>query len=318
MQHPCIYKGNNQRKSIHDVKISGDLGNKPIAGEVVAKSGLRTYKTKKREKKFFFYLGVADDTGSIKVMVYGRERYQDIQEKSCYLFREVIMDKNVMKVTKLSKVSKTPPIDVPENLEMEAQMLVYSQTPVCSIGQAIGSEEKTSVSVEGKVREIGSVETIKLKNRQGKKDKQDFKLEDDTSSIRITLWGEHIKHLRGVSSGDVARVTNVKTNHFQGSVSLNSTDSTKILKVQSAAVQSVTIEIIGIIRASETQTELEAELSHDNEVQQFEVASSLLAGALGVSLRGSFEDRLLGKMPFSADVEIKGNQIIKIKSVKEK
>lgn len=90
------------------------------------------------------------------------------------------------------------------------------------------------------------------------------------------------------------------------------------VQVQSAAVQSVTIEIIGIIRASGTQTELEAELSHNNEVQPFVVASSLLAGALGVSLGGGFEDRLLDKMPFSADVEIKGNQIIKIKSIKEK
>lgn len=142
------------RKSIHDVKISGDLGNKVIAGKVLAKSVLRTYETKKKEKKFFFYLGVATETGSIKVMVYGRERYQRFQEKSCYLFREIIMDENVMKVTKKSVISKTAAIDVPENLEMEAQMFVYSQTPVCSIEQAIGSAEKTSVSVQGKVRKV--------------------------------------------------------------------------------------------------------------------------------------------------------------------
>lgn len=79
--------------------------------------------------------------------------------------------------------------------------------------------------------QIGSVENTKVKNRRGKKDKQDFKLEDNTGSIRITLWGEDIKHLSGVSCGDVARVTNVKTSLFQDSVSLNSTDSTKILKV---------------------------------------------------------------------------------------
>ncbi|XP_005951877.1 uncharacterized protein LOC102299698 [Haplochromis burtoni] len=306
-------KSQSWRISIGELKASGNPGNKAIGGKIVQKSGLRTYQTRNKEKKFFFNLGVADETASIKVMVYGRERYQEIQEKSCYLFREVIVEGNDIKVTKLSKVSKTPQIDVPENLEMEARMLIDTQ--VCSIEQAKRSADKTLVSVEGKVTEIGSVENIKVKNRRGKKDKQDFKLEDDTGSIRITLWGEDIKHLR-VSCGDVARVTNVKTSHFQDSVSLNSTDSTKILKVQSAAVQSVTIEIIGIIRASGTQTELEAELSHNNEVQQFEVASSLLAGALGVSLGGGFEDRLLDKMPFSADVEIKGNQIIKIKSVK--
>lgn len=118
------------------------------------KSGLRTYQTKNKEKKFFFNLGVADETASIKVMVYGRERYQDIQEKSCYLFREVIMEGNDIKVTKLSKVSKTPQIDVPENLEMEARMLIDFQAPVFSIEQAKRSAEKTSVSVKGKVTEV--------------------------------------------------------------------------------------------------------------------------------------------------------------------
>ncbi|XP_003457737.1 uncharacterized protein LOC100698367 isoform X2 [Oreochromis niloticus] len=306
------------RKSIHDVKISGDLGNKVIAGKVVQKSGLRTYETRKREKKFFFYLGVADETGCIKVMVYGRERYQRFQEKSCYLFREVIMEENVikgesiMKVTKKSVISKTAPIDVPENVEMEAQMLVYSQTPVCSIGQAIGSEEKTSVSVEGKVTEIGSVETVKLKNKRRKKDKREFQLEDGTGSIWITLWGEDMKQLRGTSPGDSVRVVNVKTSHYYDSVSLNSTDFTRIFKVQSAAVENVTIQIIGIKDAKKTETEVDALIS-SGEVQSFVVTSSLLAKAFGVRLEGDFEDRLLEKMPFSADVEIKGNKIMKIK-----
>ncbi|XP_030603060.1 uncharacterized protein LOC115792600 [Archocentrus centrarchus] len=305
------------RKSIHDLKIVGQLGNKAIAGKVVQKSGLRTYQTKNKEEKFFFYLGVADETSSIKVMVYGRERYQVFSEGSCYLFRDVIMEEDLMKVTKMSNISKAAPLHVPENLEMEARTLVDSQIPVCSIAQAERSEEKTSVSVEGTITEIGSVENIKLKAKRGKKDKQEFKLEDGTGSIRVTLWGDDIKHLRGISHGDVARVTNVKTSRFGDSVSLNSTDSTKILKVQSAAVQNVTIEIIGITKASGTQTELEAEISCNNEVQRFVVDSSLLAGVVGVKLKGDFEERLLSKLPFSADVEIEGNKINKITATKE-
>ncbi|XP_039894430.1 uncharacterized protein LOC120737657 [Simochromis diagramma] len=305
------------RKSIRDVKISGDLGNKVIAGKVLAKSVLRTYETNKKEKKFFFYLGVADETGSIKVMVYGRERYQHFQEKSCYLFRNVIMDKNVvMKVTTKCVISKTAAIDVPENVEMEAQMFGYSQTPVCSIEQAIGSAEKTLVSVEGTVREIGSVETVKLKNKRRKKDKREFQLEDGTGSIWITLWGEDIKQLRGKSPGDSVRVVNVETNHYNDSVSLNSTDFTRIFKVQSSTVENVTIEIIGIKDAKKTETEVDAQIG-SGEVQSFVVTSSLLAKAFSVRLEGDFEDRLLEKMPFSADVEIKGNKIMKIKA-KEK
>lgn len=79
--------------------------------------------------------------------------------------------------------------------------------------------------------QIGSVETVKLKNKRRKKDKREFQLEDGTGSIWITLWGENIKQLRGKSPGDSVRVVNVKTSHYYDSVSLNSTDFTRIFKV---------------------------------------------------------------------------------------
>lgn len=306
-----------QRISIHDLKIFGDLGKKAIVGKVVQKSGLRTYQTKNKEKKFFFYLGVADETSSIKVMVYGRECYQHFQEESFFLFRNIIMEEDLMKVTKKSTISKTTSNDVPEILETEARMLVYAQIPVCSIAQANSAAEKTSVSVEGTITEIGSVENIKLKAKRRKKAKQEFKLEDSTGSIRVTLWGDDIKQLRGKSHGDVVRVINVKTSHYCDTVSLNSTTFTRIVKVQSAAVQNITIEIIGIIKASSSQTELDAEIG-STEVQSFVVDSSLLAKVFGVKVDSNFEDRLLGKMPFSADVEIEGNKIKKMKPAKEK
>ncbi|XP_030603057.1 uncharacterized protein LOC115792598 [Archocentrus centrarchus] len=305
------------RISIHDLKIFGDLGKKAIAGKVVQKSGPRTYQTKNKKKKFFFYLGVADETSSIKVMVYGKERYQRFQEESFFLFRNVIMEKDLMKVTKKSTISKTTSIDVPENLEMEARMLVPAQIPVCSIAKANIAAEKTSVSVEGTITEIGSVENIELKDKQGIRSKQEFKLEDSTGSIRITLWGDDIMQLRGKSQGDVVRVANVKTSHYYDTVSLNSTTFTRIIKVQSAAVQKITIEIVGIIKASSTQTELDAEIG-STEVQSFVVDSSLLAKVFGVRVDSNFEDRLLGEMPFSADVEIEGNKINNMKPAKEK
>lgn len=84
------------------------------------------------------------------------------------------------------------------------------------------------------------------------------------------------------------------------------------MQVQSAAVENVTIQIIGIKDAKKTETEVDALIS-SGEVQSFVVTSSLLAKAFGVRLEGDFEDRLLENMPFSADVEIKGNKIMKIK-----
>ncbi|XP_067465101.1 uncharacterized protein [Thunnus thynnus] len=224
----------DKRKTIKDVLTSGDLGNKTIIGKVVQKSALRPYETQQKEKKFLFYLGVSDETSCIKVMVYGEDRYQDIQEGSCYLFRNVIMEENVMKVTKQSKMTRTSPIDVPEELEMEAERLIDHQKPVCSITKAKEYADKTVVSVEGTVTEIGPVELVNMKNQQKKKEKQDFHLNDGKDSIRITLWGKDTKQLREISDGDFVRVTNVRTNHYYETVSLNSTDFTRIYKVAAA------------------------------------------------------------------------------------
>lgn len=74
-----------------------------------------------------------------------------------------------------------------------------------------------------------------LKKKQGSANRKEFQLEDGTGSIWITLWGEDIKQLRGKSPGDSVRVVNVKTSHYYDSVSLNSTDFTRIFKVISDA-----------------------------------------------------------------------------------
>lgn len=75
------------------------------------------------------------------------------------------------------------------------------------------------------------VQIGKLKKKQGAENRKEFQLEDGTGSIWITLWGEDIKQLRGKSPGDSVRVVNVKTSHYYDSVSLNSTDFTRISKV---------------------------------------------------------------------------------------
>ncbi|XP_042287069.1 uncharacterized protein LOC121910104 [Thunnus maccoyii] len=248
-------------------------------------------------------------------MVYRKDRHQDIQEGSCYSFRNVIMEEDLMKVTKRSKVAETGPIDIPEELEMEAGMLIYHQKPVCSIAKAKEYADKTAVSVEGTVTEIGHVEPIKVKNQRRKKDKQEFQLNDGKDSIRITLWGKDTAQLRGTSDGDFVRVTNVKTNHYYKTVSLNSTDFTRIFKIQSAPIQNVTIEIIGIIKANMMETQLEA--SFNDQVETLVVSSKHLAKAFGVRLDGDFKNRLIEKNSLYAKVEIQGSTIIRITAAEE-
>lgn len=150
----------DQRISIKDLIDGGDTKGKCVGGKVVQKSGVRSYKTKGK-KKFFFYLGVADETDCIKVMVYGKENFQKFQEGCSYNFRDVLVDKfggeSIIKFIFSSKISKIKEIQVSKTLELQAQMLIYSQSPVYSIDTIQSLDEKTAVSVEGTVTEVRDV-----------------------------------------------------------------------------------------------------------------------------------------------------------------
>ena len=136
------------------MKTSGNLDQKLITAKVVQKSNLASYQTQTQEKKFYFHLGVADETDCIKVIVYGQERFDVIEEGCFYNFRNVIMDakENVVRVTMKTKMSKTAPFDIAKNLELEAAKLISS--PVSSIAEIQTFDDKTAVSVEGTVKEV--------------------------------------------------------------------------------------------------------------------------------------------------------------------
>ncbi|KAM9332407.1 uncharacterized protein KZ484_017517 [Pholidichthys leucotaenia] len=303
------------RKTIHDFKTSGVLDHKRILGKVVQKSGLRTYYTKNKEKRFFFYLGLADETAVIKVMVYVKERFQFFKEKQFYTFRDVLLDENgIMKVTRKSVTAKTSAVDVPDDLELQALMLVYSQSSLCTIADVLTYDDKTAVSVQGTVAQISSVDSAKIKKKRRKSDIQKFKLSDSTGSIWVTLWGNDVGQLRGISSGDFVKVINVKINRYYEEVSLNSTDYTRIVQVQKAALENVTMEIIGIVKANFEETELEVDIGKNKELYTFRVASSQLAKAFDISLQGDFEEKLLDKIPLLAKAEIRGDKINAIRA----
>ncbi|XP_078122447.1 uncharacterized protein LOC144527959 isoform X2 [Sander vitreus] len=295
------------KKSIWDVKLSGILETDVIVGKVVKKSELRTYKN---GYKNFFYLAVADKKASVKVMVYGKKRFQQIKEGSSYLFRKLIIDEYGVKVIESSKVAETSPVDVPEELEMEGQKLIYPESPMYSIKEAKLSADKTDVTVEGTITEIDPVTKTKVKGERKLTKKQRFQLKDETDSIEIVMWRDATEQCKGLSVGDVVKVTNMKINEYFGKISLNSTGNTRIEKVQSVSIQKGPIEIIGIIKATQKETQLEANFN-DN-LQTFVVASRLLAKTLNFKIKGDIKKSLIDKIPISADAEIQGNQITKI------
>ncbi|XP_015254757.1 PREDICTED: uncharacterized protein LOC107100692 [Cyprinodon variegatus] len=194
-------------------------------------------------------------------------------------------------------------------------MLIYGQSPVYSIDKIQSLEEKTAVSVEGTVTEIIPVKKVKVTGRRAKVKITRFHLKDETGSIWITLWSKDSEQLKGKSVGDFVRVINTKTHRYYEMVSLNSTDFTRIITIQEADVQNVTIQVVGIIGCNQEESELDVEINE--QVQTCTVASPLLAKVLGINLKDDFEDKLLEKTPISAEAEIKGNKIIQLKLIKE-
>ncbi|XP_059206970.1 uncharacterized protein LOC131986163 [Centropristis striata] len=310
-------KASSWKKSISDLKSSGILNTEGFIGKVVQKSGLHKYQTKEKEKKVFFYVAVADETASVRLMVYGKDRYQNIKEGNSYSFRKVIQDEEFgVKLTKQSVVARTRSVDILEELEMEARKLIYPESPVYKIDEAKTSEDKTVMSVEGTVTEITPVEkNIKVHYKQEKTKKQNVQLEDETGSIRICMWGEDTELSKGLSLGDIIKVTNVKSHVYFDDVSLNSTRFTKIHQVKSVGIQNIKIEITGIIKATKKETHLDVETDRHDQLHTFVVATPLLAKAF--SLKGDVEESLLEKMPLFADAVIEGGKITKIEAIKK-
>ncbi|KAM3601169.1 uncharacterized protein V6R79_008727 [Siganus canaliculatus] len=151
------------KRSIRELKFSSEPVDKfIITGRVVGKSSLRTYRTKDNVKKPFFHIAVANEEDSVKMMVYGKERYKEIKEGGSYSFRRLIKDECSVKVTQLSVVAKTKSVQVPESVETEAQKLIYSNSPFYSIDE-VRSADRT-VSVEGTVSEVSSAPSFGLQH----------------------------------------------------------------------------------------------------------------------------------------------------------
>ncbi|KAK5887151.1 hypothetical protein CesoFtcFv8_015781 [Champsocephalus esox] len=282
-------------KSIFDLKASGILETEAIVGKVVKKSELLT----STKKTVYFFLGVADETASIKLMVYGKDLHRRIQEGKSYMFKELIKDGLYVKVNASNKVSETQHVNVPEEFEREAERLLCPESPLTSIKDIKSSRPRTHVSVEGTVTQIYPVQKVK------EKETKRFKLKQEAEEISVTMWDEATKRSKDLSVGDVILLNNMT---YSERASLNSSKFTKITKVQSVCIRKVTLEIRGIKKATLKETHLEVDL--DTKLLTLVVASRLLAKTLDFQLKKGFKKDLLERIPLSVEAEIQGHRIL--------
>ncbi|KAK5917622.1 hypothetical protein CgunFtcFv8_002454 [Champsocephalus gunnari] len=282
-------------KSIFDLKASGILETEAIVGKVVKKSEQLT----STKKTVYFFLGVADETASVKLMVYGKDLHRRIQEGKSYMFKELIKDGLYVKVNASNKVSETQHVNVPEEFEREAERLLCPESPLTSIKDIKSSRPKTHVSVEGTVTQIYPVQKVKEKKTKR------FKLKQEAEEISVTMWDEATKRSKDLSVGHVILLNNMT---YSERASLNSSKFTKITKVQSVCIRKVTLEIRGIKKATLKETHLEVDL--DTKLLTLVVASRLLAKTLDFQLKKDFKKDLLERIPLSVEAEIQGHRIL--------
>lgn len=229
---PSIRCQTAERISISELKSRDQLlGTKAFHGKVIQKTKPRSYQNQDGKKNDLFCLGVADETGCMEVKVYKKELHKFFKEGHSYSFKNVIKDQNVVKVTKLSKVSEIRCVQVSEELEMETRKLITPESPVHSIDEAKKCPIKMNVSVKGVVEEISPVEETKVSNQRKKIKRQSLTLTDQTGSIQVCVWEEKTKLSGKLNLGDTVLMTHMKINDYRGNKTLSSSEFTEIHKV---------------------------------------------------------------------------------------
>ncbi|XP_012994513.2 uncharacterized protein LOC106024795 [Esox lucius] len=286
---------------IASLKSCEKFVNKGIQVKVIRISQMISYNTKEGEKKIMFYMGVADDTGSVKITVYGKEKYKNFKEGSCYMLHRVINEENTVKVTSKTQISDPKPFDVPLKFEAEAAILIES--PVYSIAEAVGSKQQTLMSIEGFVNEIES-KKVTVDNKQVVQ--RILTVQDETALVNVVLWRE-LAQLRKALVGDKVRVTNLRINEYYESISLNSTGTTNVIKIQDAPMKTLNMKIISVKGCTKAKVTLVAEL--DGNVKSFIVSTKLLAQTYDIKPGLDFKKDFLAILPKVVEARVKGNII---------
>lgn len=86
------------------------------------------------------------------------------------------------------------------------------------------------------------------------------------------------------------------------------------MQVGKVSISNMKIEIVGIVKAQNTQIHLEVKLGQ--KIQTLIASSKLLAGAFGLTLGENFKRELKSALPLQAEARIEGNKIKEIKSIK--
>ncbi|KAG7464708.1 hypothetical protein MATL_G00168480 [Megalops atlanticus] len=297
--------------TIRDLKQCGELENKGIQGKVVLKSPEIPYTNSLRKNNVMFHLVLADETGCIKVIVYGKKKYKEFKVGRFYLLWGLIFEDKAVKVTSRCTIGLCGPLNVPHEVEEEAELLFAP--PVSSIREAKDCDPGSLLTIQGTVIWDRGMEKIPVdeegKTKKKKIEKRVLSLEDETGSIDVQLWGNVAKS--SVKVRDCVKITNVKVNVYFSNISLKSTRRTALKTVTTAAQETTVLTIQAIEKSTKKQVNLMAVTSGGQ--QTFTVATTCLTKFFEVPYDNSFKENLLKKIPTTVEAVVHGSEILSIK-----
>ncbi|XP_052703444.1 uncharacterized protein LOC128179831 [Crassostrea angulata] len=270
-----------------------------------------SYKNAGGEKRQSTVIGFADNTMAVKGVLYDSAKLHLMKEGQTVMLLNVILKNDVGKsivMTNRSKVLKTGPMEVPASLiqrgkdiacpppAAEVNIKTVQTSPVKTLvtlrGQVVSEEIERSVRVNG---EDTPVRTIKVKDASG--------------SCKVSLWRDLCKEKTSV--GRHISITNVVVQLYNDEKSVSTTSRTNIEEVDTPVIHR-RVSFIGFEWLEENLASLTAD-DANGEYEEFKISSEALAHYLECQLH-EVESVLLCKLPLTAEITARENEIIEIKN----
>lgn len=127
----------------------------PLKAVIATRSEVIMYKKDDADKKMM-YLALCDLSGYVKATLYDPEKVARIENGSTVVVKNyIVRNDNTIALTSQTKLFKTSPLEIPENIMTEAINSVRPATPPpMAISEIMHSPVKTMTSVVGVVQQV--------------------------------------------------------------------------------------------------------------------------------------------------------------------
>lgn len=275
---------------------------KPLKCLVAAVGETKTYTTQQGDEKTMTVVAFADQSASIKGIVYNDSLLKTLSVNSSVLIKNFICKPSNLVLTTTTKVYRCAPVTaIPSAFMQEAIKLVHPpDAPVVTIQAAKTSPVKSTTTVRGYIVQDEAVRTVDV--RQQPTDVRTIVLEDKTGKAKLSLWRDLAK--TQVAPGNYIEAKNVLISTYNNEVTLGSTSRTT-LQVLPTPKENVSIEVAAFIK-----DDLQYEIFTSDE-QQFVIEEQLLLSKYKVEA-ANLEEHLLNLLPFQLEGQTQSKEFINL------